>query len=80
MYISEEYKEAIRRHIKAEEERSTETELGDWTIYSRVWDDLKNEMCRKAKITGAVTASMVTERLRMLTVRRLSRYERPWVI
>jgi hypothetical protein len=83
MYISEKYKESIRRYIKAEVERGTGPItywLGDWVIYNRVWDDLKNEMCRRAGVVGAVTANMVTERLHMLMIRRVSRYDRPWVI
>ena len=83
MDLTEKYKEAIRRVIKADEERGTGPVLyapEDWAVYSYNWEHLKNEMCRRAGVTGAITANMVTERLRTMAIRRVSRYERVWVI
>lgn len=84
MTITEEVKEAIRRHIQYEVDRAGVGEwapnLDDWTVYDKTWHDLKDEMCRLAGVTGAITANMVTEQLHKMVIRRVSRYKRDPVI
>jgi len=84
MLLTEESKEAIRRHLQYNEERSGVGDyapnLDDYTIYDKAWQELKNEMCRRAGVTSAITADMVSQELRKLVVRRVSRYDRSWVI
>jgi hypothetical protein len=80
MYLMEECKVVIRRVIASGEHQPMDADPDDLNFYHATWQELKNEMCRQAGVTGAVTANMVTERLHTLAIRRVSRYERPWVI
>jgi hypothetical protein len=78
--LPEETKEAIRRVLACNNHQPMNVDLPDWKIYSRVWQELKNYMCRRSGVDGAITARMVSDELSRLSVRRVSRYRRDPVI
>jgi hypothetical protein len=80
MNLTENVKEAIRRVIASEEHRPMDATKEDLITYDNAWQKLKNEMCQKAGVVGAITAYMVSTELRNMVTIRTSRYKRPWVI
>jgi hypothetical protein len=83
MTLTEEDKAAIRRHAQYVADYNGgdfAPNLDDYAVYDKAWEELKNEMCRRAGVGVAITASMVTEQLHKMMIHRISRYDREPVI